>query len=329
MSKRWSLKPLAHARNVPEVKTDSRVRTDIEPWIWNAMDELVRTRPDRADNAIGDAADYAPISVIVPCFRCAATIHDAIASAAAQTLRPAEILLVDDGSGDGTLDTLYRIAAEHEAGWIKVIPMPVNRGVSVARNEGWEQATQPYIAMLDADDIWGPRKLELQMAALDADPSIALIGARMITRPRGTPVPELDPPVRTRIISRRRVLFHNPFPTTSLVLRRDLPVRFDPEFKRSGDYMLCSRIRLSGFRCAKINQVLGIWHDRLPGAVGLSDDYVAIHRFRRVLRRKLLREGLISRPEYLFARAVGFVSRMRRQAVVALRSRRPVSPESA
>jgi len=137
MSKRWSLKPLAHARNVPEVKTDSRVRTDIEPWIWNAMDELVRTRPDRADNAIGDAADYAPISVIVPCFRCAATIHDAIASAAAQTLRPAEVLLVDDGSGDGTLDTLYRIAAEHEAGWIKVIAMPVNRGVSFARNEGW------------------------------------------------------------------------------------------------------------------------------------------------------------------------------------------------
>jgi glycosyltransferase involved in cell wall biosynthesis len=204
--------------------------------------------------------------------------------------------------------------------------MPSNRGVSVARNEAWEQATQPYIAMLDADDIWGPRKLELQMAALDADPAIALIGARMITRPRGTKVPDVRPPVRTRIISRRRVLFHNPFPTTSLVLRRDLPVRFDAEFKRSGDYLLCSRIRLSGYRCAKINQVLGIWHERLPGTVGLSDDYAAIHGFRRVLRRKLLREGLISPPEYLFARTVGVVSRLRRQAVVALRGLRPVRP---
>jgi hypothetical protein len=134
-------------------------------------------------------------------------------------------------------------------------------------------------------------------------------------------VPDLRPPVRTRIISRRRVLFHNPFPTTSLVLRRDLPFRFDREFTRSGDYMLCSRIRLSGYRCAKVNQVLGIWGARLPGAVGLSDDYVAIHGFRRVLRRKLLNEGLISLPEYVFARTVGVLSRWRREFVVALRRR--------
>jgi len=292
------------------------------------MDERVRTPAAQADDADpGEAiARCAPVSVIVPCFRCSATIDDAIASAVTQSLPPAEILLVDDGSGDDTLAALHRIAAAHRPGWIKVISMPANRGVSVARNEAWEQATQPYIAMLDADDIWGPRKLELQMAALDADPAIALIGARMITRPRGTPVPGLRPPVRTRIISRRRVLFHNPFPTTSLVLRRDLPVRFDPEFKRSGDYLLCSRIRMSGYRCAKINQVLGIWHERLPGAVGLSDDYAAIHGFRRVLRRTLLREGLISTPEYVFARTVGVVSRLRRQAVVALQSLRPARP---
>jgi glycosyltransferase involved in cell wall biosynthesis len=287
------------------------------------MDDPASARAARSDDA-GPGAASAPVSVIVPCFRCAATIRDAIGSVVAQTLRPAEVLLVDDGSGDDTLETLHRIAAEHAAGWIKVIPMPINRGVSVARNVAWEHAAQPYIALLDADDTWGPRKLELQMAALAADPDIALIGTRMIVRPRGTPVPELSPPIRTRIISRRRVLFHNPFPTTSLVLRRDLPVRFDPEFKRSGDYLLCSRIHFSGYRCAKINQVLGIWHARLPGAIGLSDDYLAIHGFRRVLRKKLLREGLISWPEYLFARAVGIVSRLRRQVAVASRRWRGV-----
>jgi len=264
---------------------------------------------------------YAPVSVIVPCYRCAATIDDAIASVVAQTLRPAEVLLVDDGSGDDTLEQLHRVAAAHEPGWIKVIALPSNGGVSAARNVAWDRAQQPYIALLDADDTWGPRKLELQMAALEADPTISLIAARMITRPRGTPVPDLRPPVRTRIISRRRVLFHNPFPTASLVLRRDLPFRFDEEFTRSGDYLLCSRIRFSGHRCAKVNQVLGIWHERLPGAVGLSDDYIKIHGFRRVLRRKLLREGLISWPEYLFARAVGVVSRWRREFVVAMHRR--------
>lgn len=276
----------------------------------------------RSSGAGASPSVHAPISVIVPCFRCVATIGDAIASVVAQTLWPAEVLLVDDGSGDGTLEHLHRIAAEHAPGWIKVIALSSNRGVSVARNVAWDRAEQPYIALLDADDTWGPRKLELQMRALDEDPTIAMIGTRMITRPRGTLVPELHPPVRTETISRLRVLFHNPFPTASLVLRRDLPFRFDEEFTRSGDYMLCSRIRFSGYRCAKINQVLGIWHERLPGAVGLSDDYAKIHGFRRVLRRKLLREGLISWPEYVFARAVGFASRVRRDVVVALRGRR-------
>lgn len=283
------------------------------------MNEAAPVSPGRA---VGDAlVEHAPVSVIIPCFRCAATIDDAIASVDAQTLPPAEVLLVDDGSDDATLEQLHRIADAHAPGWIKVIALPRNRGVSVARNEAWDRAAQPYIALLDADDTWGPRKLELQMAALAADPDIAMIATRMITRPRGARVPELRPPVRTRIISRRRVLFHNPFPTTSLVIRRDLPFRFDGEFTRSGDYMLCSRIRLSGYRCAKLNQVLAIWHERLPGMVGLSDDYAAIHGFRRVLRRRLLREGLINPREYLFARSVGVLSRWRRELVVALRDR--------
>lgn len=275
------------------------------------------------------ATKPAPVSVIVPCFRCAATIGDAIASIDTQTLRPAEVLLVEDGSGDGTLATLHRIASEHESGWIKVIAMPQNGGPSLARNAGWQRARQPYIAFLDADDIWAPRKLELQMAALAADPSIALIAHRMVKRPRGTRVPRLRGPVRTQVIGRGEVLFHNPFPTASVVLRRDLPFRFDTQFWHSEDYLLWSQVVFSGHRCAKINQVLAIWNDRENGAVGLSDDVVAIHRARRKLRRKLMREGLISRPEYVFARTIGVLSRMRRNLVLGLRDRTAYRPKPA
>src|SRR6476469_11194130 len=83
---------------------------------------------------------YAPVSVIVPCYRCAATIDDAIASVVAQTLRPAQVLLVDDGSGDDTLEQLHLVAAAHEPGWIKVIALPSNGGVSAARNVAWDRA---------------------------------------------------------------------------------------------------------------------------------------------------------------------------------------------
>jgi glycosyltransferase involved in cell wall biosynthesis len=285
---------------------------------------------ERADASGGarHAMKPAPVSVVIPCFRCAATIDDAVASIVAQTLRPAEVLLVEDGSGDDTLANLHRIAA-HEPGWIKVIALPDNGGPSRARNVGWEQATQPYIAFLDADDTWGPRKLELQMASLEADPTIALIAHQMIKRPRGTAVPELQSPLRTQIVGRLRILFHNPFPTPSVVLRRDLPLRFDKGVWYSEDYLLWSQIVLSGYRCAKINQVLAIVNERERGASGLSDDFVAIHSARRDLRRKLLRDGLISRPEYVFARAVGLLSRMRRQLVLRLRRRGAYRPTPA
>ena len=282
-----------------------------------------------ASGYVQPAMKLAPVSVVIPCFRCAATIDDAVASIVAQTLRPAEVLLVEDGSGDDTLANLQRIAAAHEAGWIKVIALPDNGGPSRARNAGWQQARQPYIAFLDADDSWGPHKLELQMAALEADPAIALIAHRMIVRPRGTGVPELRPPLRTQIVGRRRVLFHNPFPTASVVLRRDLPFRFDKDVWHSEDYLLWSQIVFSGYRCAKIDQVLAIWNERDHGASGLSDDFAAIHSARRDLRRKLMQEGLISRSEYIFARAIGVLSRMRRHLVLRLHRRGPYRPTPA
>ena len=259
------------------------------------------------------AAKRAPVSVVVPCFRCAATIDDAIASISAQTLLPAEVLLVEDGSGDGTLAALRRIAAAHEDGWIKVIALADNGGPSRARNIAWEQATQPYIAFLDADDTWGARKLELQVAALKADPSIALIAHKMVVRPRGTPIPEPQEPIQAQIFGRARLLFHNPFPTASVMLRRDLPFRFDPQVWYSEDYLLWSQILFSGHRCAKIDQILAIWNRRNPGQRGLSDDFMAVHRARRIMRRRLWREGFISLPEYLFTRAVGLVARIRRK----------------
>jgi glycosyltransferase involved in cell wall biosynthesis len=267
--------------------------------------------------------------VVVPCFRCVRTIGDAVASIMAQTLRPSEVLLVEDGSGDDTLSTLHRIAAAHEAGWIRVIAQPGNGGPSRARNTGWEHAQQPYIAFLDADDSWAPRKLELQMAALESDPGIALIAHRMVVQPRGTDVPALRPPVRTEIVGRRTLLLRNPFPTASVVLRSDLPFRFDEAFRRSEDYLLWSQIAFSGHRCAKIDQVLAIWNERGPDEIGLSDDIAAIHRSRRDARSKLMRQGLLSAAECAFASTLGLIGRVRRNLMQRLRRRGRYRPRPA
>ncbi len=124
-------------------------------------------------------AHVAPVSVVVPCYRCADTIGPAVASIAAQLLPPAEVLLVDDCSGDRTLDRLHEVAGRYPDGWVRVFSLPTNGGPSSARNLGWEHARQPYIALLDADDTWHPEKLSIQMGVLADDPAIALLAHAM------------------------------------------------------------------------------------------------------------------------------------------------------
>jgi glycosyltransferase involved in cell wall biosynthesis len=274
---------------------------------------FARTEPQTMPHA------RAPVSVVVPCYRCADTIGASIASVAAQSLPPEEVLLVDDCSGDGTLEALQKLASHYPAGWIKVIGSPRNGGPSQARNIGWKHATQPYIAFLDADDTWAPAKLELQMAALRDDPDIALIAHRMDVRERDAGHPVIRPPVRVRILGRKRMLLNNPFPTASVVLRRDLPFRFNENFRRVEDFLLWAQICFSGHRCAKINQTLASWHKANYGAGGLSGDLAAMHRAGKEVRRELLRQGLVTPTEHRIARVIGTVRRARRNVMLLLR----------
>jgi len=267
----------------------------------------------------GVTRQCAPVSVVVPCYRCAGTIGASVASVAAQTLPPAEVLLIDDCSDDGTLEALNELASNYPKDWIKVIGSPRNGGPSQARNIGWAHASQPYIAFLDADDTWAPAKLELQVAALRDDPGIALIAHRMDVRERDAGPPSIRSPVRVRILGRKRLLFNNPFPTASVVLRRDLPFRFNEKFRRVEDFLLWAQICFSGYRCAKINQTLASWHKANYGAGGLSGDLAAMHQAGKEVRRELLKQGLVTPTEHCIARVIGTVRRARRNLMMVLR----------
>ncbi|MBC5810545.1 MAG: glycosyltransferase family 2 protein [Candidatus Eremiobacteraeota bacterium] len=108
-----------------------------------------------------------PISVVVPAYNAEAFIGTTLASVLAQTRLPAEIIVVDDGSTDRTGEIAGALGA-------RVVRQP-NRGPAGARNGGLAAATQPWIAFIDADDVWFPRKLELQWAAKDLAPQASLI----------------------------------------------------------------------------------------------------------------------------------------------------------
>jgi len=260
--------------------------------------------------------NLAPVSVVIPCYRCSRTIDAAVASVCAQTLLPAEVILVDDCSGDQTLDRLQALAGWYPPGWIKVVSLNCNGGAACARNAGWRAATSDYIAFLDADDTWSPYKLQLQMAVLKADPTVALIAHRMQVCPRSERLPPLHYPVLTEILPRQRFLMHNPVPTASAVVRANLPFRFNEHFRRVEDFLLWAQIGFSGYRCAKINQVLAAWHKPNYGAGGLSEDLKAMHRAGREARLELCRQGLISPAESYFSRSLCKCRRARRRLVM-------------
>jgi glycosyltransferase involved in cell wall biosynthesis len=267
------------------------------------------------------AGDTVPVSVVVPCFRCAHTIEHAVASVAAQTVRPAEVLLVDDGSGDGTLQRLWEVARNYPAGWIKVIAMPRNGGPSAARNRGWEEARQPWIAFLDSDDSWHPLKLQLQMETLAADPRIALIAHEMNVQSRSEPAPALRYPINVKVLPRHLLMLRAPVPTASILLRRDLPFRFDEARWRAEDFMLWAQILLSGHRCVKLDQVLASWHKPPFGAGGLSGDLAAMYEAAVDVRKSLHEQGLLPWWQWQLADAMSLVRYARRRIITFKRRR--------
>src|SRR5690348_12724766 len=107
-----------------------------------------------------------PISVIIPTYNHARFLAAAIDSALSQTLKPTEVIVVDDGSTDETSSVLEAFGDK-----VRVIRQK-NHGVAGARNRGAEMAAGEYLAFLDADDVWLPRKLEMQVSRFQAEPGL-------------------------------------------------------------------------------------------------------------------------------------------------------------
>jgi glycosyltransferase involved in cell wall biosynthesis len=109
------------------------------------------------------------ISIIIPTYNRKLIVEGAIVSALNQTLKDFEIIVVDDGSADGTREYLESLNLP-----IKIISKE-NSGVSSARNAGIKEASGMYVAFLDSDDSWLPNKLEMQVKYLESHTDIPLV----------------------------------------------------------------------------------------------------------------------------------------------------------
>jgi glycosyltransferase involved in cell wall biosynthesis len=116
----------------------------------------------------------APVSVVVPMHDGERYVGESLDSIFAQTVMPAEVIVVDDGSTDGSAAIVERY------GRGVALLRQAQSGPAAARNRGIAAATQPLLAFLDHDDVWLPSKLETQLAALRARPDLDGVFCHMV-----------------------------------------------------------------------------------------------------------------------------------------------------
>jgi glycosyltransferase involved in cell wall biosynthesis len=153
------------------------------------------------------------ISVVIPAFNSRVTIARALRSTLTQDPSPLEVIVVDDGSDDGTPDVAQSFGEP-----IKVIRRE-HKGAASARNSGAEEASGDIIAFLDADDYWYPHKFRSQLPLFD-DLEVVAVGSAMHYRdPHGRLLGTLGEAFRQDDLRRAQIM---PFQTSSVLVRRQV-----------------------------------------------------------------------------------------------------------
>ena len=228
---------------------------------------------------------FPKVSVVLPVFNGAATIGRAVASVLRQTFEDWELIVVDDGSTDGTAALLHHLAKSEPR--LRVLTI-AHAGIVAALNTGLAAARAPFIARLDADDEAHPERLAEQVALLRARPEIGLAGClvefggdRAAQAGYALHVDWINNLVTPEEISLNRFV-ESPFAHPSVLFRRALAESHggyrEGDFPE--DYELWLRWLEVGVSMAKVPRVLLKWNDP-PRRLSRVDPRYAAGAFHR------------------------------------------------
>lgn len=236
------------------------------------------------------------VSVVMPCFNAADTLPEALESLTGQTLVDFELIAVDDGSNDATASILKQWAVMDAR--IRPIFQP-HSGIVVALNNGWHACQSPLIARMDADDLACPERLERQVAFLDMNPEIGVVGCRV----KGYPQEEVrqgfmiyldwQNSLLTDVDIRREMFVESPLAHPSVVIRQEWLSRVGG-YQDHGwpeDYDLWLRLYLAGARFAKLPEFLLHWREH-PQRLTRQDSRYSLENFLRLKAHYLARGPL-------------------------------------
>lgn len=214
------------------------------------------------------------ITVIIPAYNAAAFIKRSIDSVLTQRHPAQEIIVVDDGSTDGTAEIVKKY--EERVRYI----YQENRGVSAARNRGIREARGQWIAFLDADDEWLPEKLEKQQQILERNPELTWMGANYLrySEQTGKCSSHNIPAQAEKLLHGKAYFddFFRVFPietygwTGTMLVRRDVLLEtglFNEEMKVGEDLDLWMRIAYRWPKFGFVARPLAVYHIDYAGSL--------------------------------------------------------------
>ena len=208
------------------------------------------------------------VSVVIPAYNAEKTILTCLDSVRLQTYSELEIIVVNDGSTDRTVELLGSYQKEYPLFQLRVFHQK-NAGPSAARNFGIAESQGEFIAFLDSDDRWVRDKIENQLKVFKADDTIGLVGGLI-----SVGVPKCaDESFEIKEISLKKLLFKNCFMTSSVICRREILLKsnFNVSQKYAEDYRLWLEVVSLGVRCVVLQRHVTTMNDKpLFGASGLS-----------------------------------------------------------
>lgn len=268
-----------------------------------------------------------PVSVILPVYNSEDTIKRSLDSISKQTRKPLEILCINDCSTDNSAAVIEQYIENNKdvQNRIRLINLPENGGVYVARNVGLDNATQPYVAYLDADDFWHPEKLEIQFEILESDPDLFFISHQVHVW--SEKITDLPPDwsvidrngLRIEKINPHFVTWFSRLRTISVVMKNDPKYRFDETKRRAGDTLMWLEVVWNGEKSRIIQETLGWKAKEHFGAGGLSGNLKKAQAEAQHNISALAAKGLISKPYAFLLHRWGDLRYLKRRVMVALR----------
>lgn len=201
------------------------------------------------------------VSILLPVYNCETYIGEAIESLLSQTYRNFELIIIDDGSTDCTAAILNKYSDPR----IRPYQQP-NKGLAFALNRAVQLAEGEYIARQDADDRSLPQRVERQVAFLEANPAVGVVGTWAEIWKEGKRTKRIHKHPANNAVLKFNLLFDNYFVHSSVMIRKtvfDKVGLYSTEKERQPeDYELWSRIvRDEGFKVANIPEVLLIYRE--------------------------------------------------------------------